>query len=197
LAENLEMKTVLRITDAKVAAAFANDRQRNLVLQLVNREQSLQELAEVSKISLSLLHYHVGRLERLGLIGVVRYKARSGRPIKIFRSTARSFFVPAYLMSRSPEEELYAELRACLDRSRRGGEGEGMLYFVDEHASARMRKMRGRVAVPGAEFWLRISLSNANAQSLAEDMKLLLARYQRCGTSPTRAYVVHCAIAPK
>ena len=190
------MKTVLRITDTKVAAAFANDRQRNLVLQLVNREQSLQELAEVSKISLSLLHYHVGRLERLGLIGVVRYKARSGRPIKIFRSTARSFFVPAYLMSRSPEEELYAELRACLDRCRRGGEGEGMLYFVDEHASARMRKMRGRAAVPGAEFWLRISLSNANAQSLAEDMKLLLARYQRCG-SPTRAYVVHCAIAPK
>jgi hypothetical protein len=192
------MKTVLRITDAKVAAAFANDRQRNLVLQLVNREQSLQELAEVSKISLSLLHYHVSRLERLGLIGVVRYKARSGRPIKIFRSTARSFFVPADLMSRSPEEELYAELRACLDRSRRGGEGEGMLYFVDEHASACMRKMRGReAAVPGAEFWLRISLSNANAQSLAEDMKSLLARYQRCGTSPTRAYVVHCAIAPK
>ena len=146
------MKTVLRITDAKVAAAFANDRQRNLVLQLVKREQSLQELAEVSKISLSLLHYHVGRLERLGLIGVVRYKARSGRPIKIFRSTARSFFVPAYLMSRSPEEELYAELRACLDRCRRGGEGEGILYFVDEHASARMRKMRGRAAVPGAEL---------------------------------------------
>ena len=148
-------------------------------------------------MSLSLPHYHVGRLQDLGLLEVVRHKTRSGRPIKIFRSTARAFFVPAHLVPQSPEDKLYAELRACLDRSRRSGEGEGILYYVDEHAALRMQKVRGKPAIPWAEFWLGISLSNADAQSLAKDMKLLVTRYGRRGAGRTQAYLVHCVTAPK
>jgi predicted ArsR family transcriptional regulator len=172
---------------------FSSARQRDLVLLLVDPERSLQELADVSRMSLSLLHYHVRRLQSLGLIEVVRYKARSGRPVRIFRSTARTFFVPAYLMSKSPEDKLYAELRARSDRR----SGEGILYSVDEHAAPRMQKMRGKAAIPWAEFWLAIRLSNADAQSLAEEMKSLLARYERRGAGRTRAYLVHCVMAPK
>jgi hypothetical protein len=191
------MKAELYVTSAKAAAAFSTARQRNLVLQLVNRERSLKELADLSRISISLLHYHVGRLQALGLLEVVRYKARSGRPMKIFRSVARVFFVPAHLMSQSPEDELYAELRACADRNRRGAKGDGMLYFVDEHGAPRAQKIRSKAATPWAEFWLAISLSNADAQSLAKEMKLLLSRYERRDAARTRAYVVHCAMMPK
>lgn len=191
------MKAELYVTNPKAAAAFSNARQRNLVLQLVNRERSLQELAELLRISLSLLHYHVGRLRGLGLIEVVRCTARSGRPVRIFRSTARAFFVPAHLMSQSAEDELYAELRACSDRSHRGEEGDGMLYFVDERAAPRVRKIRSKTAIPWAEFWLGIGLSHQDAQSLANEMKLLLARYERRGSGRMRAYLVHCAMVPK
>jgi hypothetical protein len=166
-------------------------------LQLIEPERSLQELANVSRLSLSLLHYHVRKLQSLGLIEVVRYKARAGRTIRIFRSTARAFFVPAHLMSQSPEDELYVELRACTDRIHGRTDGEGMLYYIDEHAAPRVQKMRGKTGIPWAEFWLGIRLSNADAQSLAQEMKLLLARYERRGAGRSRPYLLHCVMVPK
>ena len=194
--KNVGVKALIHVTDAKVAAVFSNSRQRNLVLRLINHERSLQEFADESGLSLSLLHYHVSKLQNLGVVEVVRCKARAGRSIKIFQSTARAFFVPALLMSQLPEDKLYAELRACMDRYRTRAKDEGILYFIDAQAVPRMRKI-GKTAIPGAEFWLRIRLSNADAQSLAQEMKLLLKRYERRGVSPDRSYLVHCVMVPK
>ena len=190
------MKALMQITSVKVAAVFSNARQRNLVLQLIETERSLQELAAVSRLSLSLLHYHVRKLQSLGLIEVVRNQARSGRPKRIFRSTARAFFVPCRLMSQSPENELYAELRACKDRSRARTEGEGELYSIDEHGAPRLRKICGKAGTP-CEFWLRMNLSNADAQSLALEMKSLFARYEQRGAGRTRAYLIHWVMVPR
>lgn len=195
--QNARMKALMQITNAKAAAAFSNLRQRDLVLQLIEPERSLQELANVSRLSLSLLHYHVRKLQSLGLIEVVRYKARAGRTIRIFRSTARAYFVPAHLMSQWPEDELYAVLRACTNRSRGSTDGEGILYSIDEHAAPRMQKIRPKTGTPWAEFWLGIRLSNADAQSLAQEMKSLIARYERHGAGRGRPYLVHCAMVPK
>ena len=186
----------MQITNVKVAAVFSNARQRNLVLQLVETERSLQELAAVTRLSLSLLHYHVRKLQSLGLIEVVRNQVRSGRPKRIFRSTARAFFVPCHLMSQSPENQLYAELRACKDRSRARTENEGMLYSIDEHGAPRTRKISCKAGTAW-EFWLGMNLSNPDAQSLGEEMRSLFARYEQRGTGRTRPYLIHCVIVPK
>jgi Helix-turn-helix domain len=191
------MKDLLHITNAKAAAAFSNARQRNLVLQLIEPERSLQELADLSRLSLSLLHYHVSKLQSLGLIEVVKCQARAGCPIKIFRATARAFFVPAHLVSQLLEDELYAELRACKNRIRDKAEGEGILYSIDEHGTPRFRKICGKMPVPWAEFWSTVSLTNADAQTMAQEMKLLLARYRRRVAGRSRAYLIHCVMAPK
>ncbi len=73
------------------------------------------------------------------------------------------------------EDELYAELRACTNRSCGSTDGEGILYSIDEHAAPRMQKIRPKTGTPWAEFWLGIRLSNADAQSLAQEMKSLIS----------------------
>jgi DNA-binding transcriptional ArsR family regulator len=193
----MQMKQMMQVTNAKVAAALSNARQRSLILQLAARERSLQELANLSQMSLSLLHYHVGRLRRLGLIAIVNRKPRSGRPIKYYRATARAFFVPAYLVSRTPEDELSVELRDRLERGRRADENDGILFSVDERGVPRMQKLRGKTELPSAEYWLTLKLSNADAQALANDMKAVFGRYRRRAASRGRAYIAHCAWAPK
>jgi DNA-binding transcriptional ArsR family regulator len=195
--QNAQMKQTMQVTNAKAAAALSNVRQRSLVLQLVGRERSLQELAGLSRMSLSLLHYHVGRLRRLGLIAIANHKPRPGRSIKYYRATARAFFVPTHLVSRMPEEQLSVELRDRLERGRRAGDNDGILFSVDERGSPRMQKLQGKTELPYAEYWLNMKLSNADAQALANDMKSVFRRYQQRTTSRGRDYIAHCALAPK
>ncbi len=195
--QNAHMKQMMKVTSAKIAAALSNARQRSLILQLVARERSLQELAGLSRMSLSLLHYHVGRLRRLGLIAIVDHKRRSGRPVKYYRATARAFFVPTHLVSRAPEDELSAELRDRLERGRRSDQNDGILFSVDELGVPRMQKLQGKTELPLAEYWLTLKLSATDAQALASDMKSLFGRYRQRMTSRGRPYIAHCALAPK
>jgi DNA-binding transcriptional ArsR family regulator len=188
------MKEVQRITGAKTASALANARQRFLVLRLAGRELSLQDLSELSGMSLSLLHYHIARLQKLGLVEVAKYEPRSGRSIKYYRATAQAFFVPAHLAPSTGKNDLMAALRAGLERSRR--DGDGVLYSTDEHGAPRMQIVQGKSKVPSAESWLVLHLSRANAQALSDELRSLLARYRERGSGREPHYLIHCALAP-
>lgn len=75
---------------------------------LREREQTVKELCDVLGESSTRLYYHVGELERVGLVRLVRTEMKSGTVHKYYRSVSRFLNVPTSLLhddSGSPELE--------------------------------------------------------------------------------------------
>lgn len=191
------MEERLDIGTAAAAAAFASGRSRSILLALAAQERSLRQLAAETGLRLSLLHYHVTRLQAAGLIEIIRTEKRPGRPVKIYRAVARAFFVPARLVGSEVGDKLSAELRERLALARARSDGEGTLYFVGEDGGPRMRRFGSDEPGEGTELWSLLDLSRAEAAALAAEMKALLRRYQGLGRGTARPYIVHAALAPK
>jgi hypothetical protein len=189
------MVEVARIADSGAAAVFRSSRQRGILLALIDRERSLSELATATGAPLNLLHHHLQKLLRLGLVKIARTEKRAGAPIKHYRAVARSFFVPAELMGAEPGVELTSVLRERLEQSL-AGSIRGAMYSQDE-SGPRMRLVReaGRRPV-ASELWLRLRLSDKDAAALAEEIRQLLHRFHARRGSSRRSYLVHAALAP-
>jgi DNA-binding transcriptional ArsR family regulator len=191
------MRDRLVVADARTANAFANMRQRRLLLALVAQELSLQELARSLKLSLSLAHYHVARLLELGVVIMTREQSRAGRVIKHYRACARSFFVPAHLASQSAGKELAAELRASLEHAQQRNPSDGTLYFIDDQSLPRMQRVQNPTrAVVASEYWHRLRLTNEDARLLASELKALFSRFESGTNGTAKSYLAYCALAP-
>jgi hypothetical protein len=173
---------------------FASPRQRKILLSLVDEARSLSQLARLTETPLNLLHHHVHKFMRLGLVTITRKEARAGAPIKYYRATARAFFVPAELMSTAPGAAMTSQLREQLARSL-ARSLQGVVYWHDRNGP-RMRLVKN--AGPGmmaTELWLQLRLSEADAVTLANDLRALLHRFEGRSTKTQRRYVIHAAIA--
>ena len=186
----------LDITDRRAAAALGTARSRRILLALVDQERSLSELAQAAETPLNLLHHHVGKLRRLGLVEVVREQRRGGSPIKFYRAAARSFFVPAELATRAGSEgpggaaELRKELEAALAAAH-----EGVLYFQGDRGP-RMRVIgRAEPAMLTAEFWLVLRLDRDDAAALRDELEAVARRYVARSRPTGRRTVAHLALA--
>src|SRR5262245_40937523 len=189
------MRENLNVADPRAAAALESPRQRRILLLLVERSRSLSELSRLTQAPLNLLHHHVRKHLSLGLVRIEREERRAGAPVKFYRATARSFFVPADLIKQAPGASQDAQLRESLARSL-ALSLQGVVYFHDGQGP-RMRLVRepGRRAT-AAETWLELHLSDAAAGELAEEMRALLHRFQSRPGKGGRCYLVHAAIAP-
>jgi len=190
------MRENLDIADPRAAAVLANPRQRRILLLLVDQARSLGELSRLADAPLNLLHHHLRKLMALGLARIEREQPRAGPPVKLYRATARSFFVPAELMKEAPGAALSAELREALAQSLVRS-WKGTIYFHDGQGP-RMRVLtepdrRGTTA----ETWLELHLSDAAASELARKIRSLLERFQSRSSERHRRYLVHAAIAPR
>lgn len=65
---------------------------------LREREQTVKELCDVLGESSTRLYYHVGELERVGLVTLVRAETKSGIVHKYYRSVSRFLNVPTSLL---------------------------------------------------------------------------------------------------
>lgn len=75
---------------------------------LREREQTVKELCDELGESSTRLYYHVGELERVGLVRLVRTETKSGTVHKYYRSVSRFLNVPTSLLhddTGSPEQE--------------------------------------------------------------------------------------------
>ena len=189
------MRETARMVDPRAAAVFGAARQRTILLALVEEERSLSQLARLTGTPLNLLHHHVRKFLRLGLVRVTRVEARAGAPIKHYRATARSFFVPAELMRAGPGAELSGLLRQRLERSLTGVLA-GVSYTHDG-SGPRMRLVRepGRHPI-ATELWLELRLTDSDAEELAAGLRALLQRFEARAGKPRRRYLVHAALAP-
>lgn len=191
----MSMREAIKIDDPRAADVFRAARQRSILLSLLDEDRSLSELSRLTDTPLNLLHHHLRKLLRLGLVRMTHQKRRAGAPIKFYRAVARRFFVPAELMGALPDTELTARLRARLSESLAGAL-DGVLFFSDA-GRPRMRLVKAAGARGAAtEMWLELRLSSAEAALLAAELRALLHRFESRSKSSHRRWLVHAALAP-
>lgn len=186
----------LEVSSTQAAAAFMDPLRRHLILSFVIRTRSISEVAQLSGLSLSLTHYHVQRLCRLGLLKVASVERRAGRPIRRYSACAEAFFVPDGLLPRAFGAALNRELDAALD----GGADprSGWLAYVDRNGAMRMRREPATSARrPQADFWRILDLDEPTAVELAADLERILRKYEgrRSAGKGSRRFLVRCALA--
>lgn len=196
--EEIILSSRLEVSSASAAAAFMDPLRRHLILSFVNRPRSIAELARSSGMSLSLAHYHVRRLCRLGILKEASVEQRAGRPIRKYLACAKAYFIPDALHRRSLSAALNGELEAALER---GGEaGDGWLAYVDRDGAMRMRR---EPAAPGQrprlDAWKILDLDEPSATELAMELEKLLQRFERRqgAAGRVRRFLVRCALAPR
>ena len=183
------------IISSEAAAVFGSARQRKILLSLIAKDGSLSDLAQVTALPLNLLHYHVGKLVRLGLVEITSRRKRAGTPISLYRAKARVFFVPAALSKTLPGEEMSQRLRAALENGLAGAI-KGVEYTHDGHGP-KMKPVRheggSQMAVA---YWFELRLEDADAGALAAELGAMLARFRKRKTTRGRNFIVHAALAP-
>lgn len=93
----------MTITRPEVARALTDLKTTQLLEPFMKRELSLSEAARELELTLPSLLYHVNRFTKFGLLEVACVERRKGRPIKRYRASAKTFFVPYDL---TPSETL-------------------------------------------------------------------------------------------
>ncbi|MGL5910943.1 MAG: hypothetical protein ACRCZP_13125 [Phycicoccus sp.] len=83
------------VTDPAAARVLLDRRQVDLLAPFVGRERTAGEAALEVGLTLAQMLPRIQRFCRLGLLVVTREQARAGRPMKVYRSAADEFFVPA------------------------------------------------------------------------------------------------------
>lgn len=184
----------LTIDDPKAAALLSNERSRHIVLALVEHERSQNDLSARLGLTPSLLHYHLGRLLSARLVTVSRVEPRRGRPIRYFRAAARSFFLPAEMTPHLPDGALIEELRRALQTGRTGTYS-GILYAWDDGPRMRVVSDR-RSGPPLGEMWHRLTLNDADARALIDELRGVFARFETRQNAAGARFLVLGAVAP-
>lgn len=191
------MLDTLTIRSQAAAAALEHPRVRQIVLEVVADERSLQDLADATGLSLSLLHYHVTRLRRLGLVKVVRHDRRAGRAVKRYRAVARRFLVPAHLAKDTRSEALARELRAGLERDLATRDAAGVVYFVDASGGHRMQRLLTETNNCAFEAWITLFLTPHDTGEFSHAIRTLCARYSQQSGIDAQPVIAYCAFAPR
>lgn len=157
---------------------------------------SVGEAAAAFNINLKSLHYHVRRLVNLGLLAEVGQRPRDGRPIKLYRTVARAFYISGELAQKLFGDQLSRELRQCLE-SRSSRTDTGIIFASSRGGSPRARTVVGeRAPMTAIEMWRVLRLGKAEANSLRQDLLGLFNKYQRAaGTNGGEIFLVHAAMA--
>jgi DNA-binding transcriptional ArsR family regulator len=185
---------MLVVTDPKAAAIFNNLRQRQILLALIDKECSLSELAKATQTSLNLLHHHIRRLMSFGLVTISGRRKRAGTPVKLYRASARAFFVPADLAG-APTDPLNEKLRGVLEQSL-AGTYRGVL-FAHDGTDAKMSLIWDEKFGAGvSELWAELALSETEAAAVAHELGTILRRHAGRSAKGRRRYIVHAAVAP-
>jgi hypothetical protein len=164
------------------------DETTHILLALIDEDRSLAELGRELDLPLNLLHYHVHRLVKLGLVKIARTERRAGAPIRRYRAAATEIFVPAELMKAPPGAALNPQLRRSIEANHIRT-FKGALY----EKGPRMRLVQ-RPGIPALELWLRMHPSDA--ASFSSDLRELCARYEWRPGQQRRHWLFHAALAP-
>lgn len=190
-----EILSRMEVRDERAAALFTQPQQRRLLLWFARRPKSVGEAAAALGMDLKRAHYFIRRLADLGLLVVAGERPRAGRPVRLYRAVADSFFIPHVAAPRGFGDDLAGELRESLARELMHGEG-GILFTANRDGSVRGRLVGAEGPSGGAEMWRVLRLRREDVAALRRDLAALLNRYQRRpAATDGDVYLVHAAVA--
>jgi hypothetical protein len=170
-----------RLEDIR-ACAFISDRaQRHWLTPFIDQERSVGDAARVSKVDATAMYKRVQRMLGLGLLRETRSEARAGKPIRYYRSVARTFFIPYRVFP--PEHVnlanrvLYQEaFQRALERLYREE------YFVERDLGVRT------VLAPSGDSYLQIVTSTGEVWDyLSDDAPIIAAGWNPVWLNPEDA----------
>jgi hypothetical protein len=189
------MSSYITIQDPRAASVFAQSHLRRILLQFAAQPRSISEVAKNLQIDIKQLHQCVSKFHRLGLVVVTGQHKRSGRAIRFYQATAKSFFIPATAASRPFSRGLEKELREALARDAATAV-KGMLFSLDEDG----RVVGQVVENAGASFvpmdsWRILRLNTSRAAQLKQELINVLDRFQDNVDHGGQVFLIHAAIA--
>ena len=187
----------LVISDPRMAAVFTHPVRRRILLWFTGRPKSAGEAAAALRLDLRRLHDQLGRMRALGLLCEVGRVERPGRPIRLYRAVADSFFISHEAALKGFGDDLAAELRDSLS-DRLGTGGGGILFTATPGGSPRGRLVRDRDTVGDAfEAWRILRLAPQDLTELQKELNAVLNRFQRRTVKSGQVFLVHAAAAPR
>lgn len=102
-----ETRRTLRLSDPEAARLLIEPASQRFLRPFLGRECSAKAAATKLGVSLSHMAYWLKRLETLALVEHVRSEPRSGRAVKVYRSTADAFVAPFELLPQATLAEFF------------------------------------------------------------------------------------------
>lgn len=187
--------------------------QQRYILPFLARDCTVGEAAELTQTSLNSTYARVQRFVRLGLLHLQKTRARHGRAIKVYRSVADRFFVPALLLDFETAEAVQAnhdgfwerELRRSLLCARTEDTSEwGFELSRDEQGDfwvhgAKRPGERYDSSAPGTpatvSLWSeQIVLDYEDAKAFQHELVALYRKYR--AKRGSQSYLLHVGLAP-
>lgn len=106
----------LVIDDEKIADTLTDPDKYAYLVPFMRGERTLTEAAHDLGMKPNALFYQVKRLEKMGLIYVVRTQKRKGRASKIYRASAKRFIIPYHSTSAESMEAIMYRIRKPADK---------------------------------------------------------------------------------
>lgn len=104
------MQEHLSITNPEAARALTETKASQLLIPFMKCPLSLSDAAKELGVKLPRLSYHVNRFIEFGLLEVICTERRGGRSVKLYRSTAKTFFIPFHVTPSESLEHLVTQL---------------------------------------------------------------------------------------
>ena len=208
-----DQKSPRIITDAKVADTLLNPVTLRQLEPFLGEAKTVSEAARETHEKANTVLSRVKRFVKLGLLDIASKKARAGRAVKHYRSTADVFFVPYEASSAESLERMMSErehyweslLRRNVVRTRSEEVGTwGTRIYKDERGRLQIQT----AVTPDKNYTMldsehaavlsawrdSIYLDYEDAKTLQNEMFNLLKRYtQKRGS---QRYIVRLGLAP-
>lgn len=214
----------LILTDQTAARFLSESSSMRYFLPFLSREASASVVAGELGVDIGSVTYRIQRMRDLGLLSCTRVEARAGRPIRHYRSSADSVFVPLELTPMASIGELFrtgrrdtaSELEASLEAAwLRLGRDQGWgIHLYRQPSGAVNRDFVPRSLLANEQFWPAVladsapavwdqfaamHLTRPRAKQFQRRLSDLIAEYTKDpGPSelPTARYICHLALAP-
>lgn len=168
----IRMKEVLSnkqhlVEDQRAADTLIDPLKRRYLEPFMDQTLTLQQAADKLGIPANSMLYQVKRLLSLGLLKVVRIEARSGRPSKLYRASAESFFVPFRNTSAETFEALLFSIETV-----------SLRMMIKYQVQARQERVQewGIKLTPAEKGGVRITLAPAPGETVEASFDDLPAR---------------------
>ncbi len=205
--------STLTVHDREVAAVLTNPRTLRQLEPFLARSCSVKRAAQETGEKLNTVLSRVRRFLALGLLKVVEEVPQRGRSIKLYRSTADSFFIPYEATSAETLEAALEERDVYWERLLRHNVVKARMQKVGSWGTRVYRDARGRLQIqtavtpernyttldPGGPAVLSawrdsVYLDFDDAKTLQKEMFSLLKRYQQ--KQGAQRYIIRLGMAP-